>query len=107
MGQTTRVEFSQRTKDIVAARAGYRCSFPTCRKGTIGPGFGSEETASIGVACHIFSAAPGGPRGRHDVTTEQLAAVSNGFWACPDHARLVDTNDGERYPAGLLIGWRD
>lgn len=107
MGETTRVEFSQRTRDVIAARAGYRCSFPTCRKGTIGPGFGGEETASIGVACHIFSAAPGGPRGRHDLTAEQLAAVSNGFWACQDHARLVDTNDGQRYPAGLLIGWRD
>jgi hypothetical protein len=33
-------------------------------------------------------------------------SADNGFWACEDHAKLIDTNQRGRFPAGLLLGWR-
>lgn len=80
---------------------------PGCGRVTIGPGPEPNNFASIGVACHIYSAAPGGPRGQGSLTAEQLGDVENGFWACQDHAKLIDTNEGARYPANLLRSWRE
>lgn len=101
-----REEFTNTTKELIAGRAGYRCAVPSCRRITIGPGSASHQTASIGVACHIFSAAAKGPRGQGGLEPEQLKSHENGFWACANHAKLVDTNDGAAYPAGKLLGWR-
>lgn len=99
-------DFPARTRRLIAERAGYRCSKPDCRRQTLGPGAGPYETACIGVACHIYSAAPGGPRGTGGLSPEQLQSVSNGIWLCADHAKLVDTSLGSGYPAPLLRGWR-
>lgn len=41
------------------------------------------------------------------MSPDQLTSAENGFWACETHAKLVDTNDGHRYPVGLLLGWRE
>lgn len=106
MGGDERENFTGAVRQIIAGRAGYRCSFPTCGRVTIGPGATARQTASNGVACHIFSAAPNGPRGQGGLTADQLKDVENGFWACEDHAKLVDTNEGKRYPAATLLGWR-
>ncbi|MER7272430.1 AAA family ATPase [Micromonospora carbonacea] len=32
--------------------------------------------------------------------------MANGIWLCQEHARLVDTNNGDAFPAKLLIQWR-
>lgn len=53
-------DFPARTRRLIAERAGYQCSKPDCRRQTLGPGTGPYETACIGIACHIYSAAPGG-----------------------------------------------
>jgi energy-coupling factor transporter ATP-binding protein EcfA2 len=101
-----RDEFSQPTKDLLAGRAGERCSVPGCATPTIGPGATRDESASTGVACHIFSARPNGPRGQGGLTPEQLRSPENGFWACAVHGRLIDTNEGREYPAETLRRWR-
>ena len=106
MSSDDRENFSKPTKDFLAERAGHRCCVPGCATRTIGPGASPDETARIGVACHIFSAAPDGPRGRGGLTPEQLRGPENGFWACPNHARLIDTNDGKQFPAETLLRWR-
>ncbi len=102
-----RAEFSNTTKQTIAGRAGYRCSFPDCDRVTIGPGAASNQIASVGCACHIYSASPGGPREQGGLSLEQLVGAENGFWACENHAKLVDTNLGKRYSAGLLLSWRE
>lgn len=102
-----RENFPAAVKDTIAGRAGYRCTLPECDKVTIGPGATSGETASVGVACHIYSASPNGPRGQGGLSSAQLKSAENGFWACANHSKLVDTNDGRRYPAGVLLGWRE
>jgi hypothetical protein len=106
MTANNREEFDQRTKDVIAARAGYRCSFPACPRITIGPGVTSDQVASCGVAAHIFSASPNGPRGQGELTVERLSSASNGIWLCANHARDVDANGGRGYPASLLLSYK-
>ena len=44
-----RDDFSQRTKDLLANRVGWKCSNPNCRKATRGAGTGKENIINIGV----------------------------------------------------------
>lgn len=103
---TRSADFSPKTRRIIAQRAGYQCSEPTCRRPTIGPGATSEQVAETGMASHIFSAAEGGPRMTGGLTVEQRSAADNGIWLCYTHGKLVDTNAGNAYPVSLLQAWK-
>ena len=103
---TERAEFPARVRRLIAERAGYRCSKPDCRRPTLGPGPGPNDIVCIGTASHVYSAAPGGPRGTGGLTFEERQSASNGIWLCADHSRLIDTNQGWNYPAQLLHSWR-
>ncbi|RYB04335.1 hypothetical protein [Lichenibacterium ramalinae] len=100
-------EFTLKTRNTLAERAGFECSVPGCGKRTIGPGADADETSSIGRACHIYSAGVHGPRGRGGLTEEQLSDLENGFWACADHGDIIDNNKGKEYPVGLLKYWKE
>lgn len=103
---TARIEFSDATKRVVAQRSAYRCNIPDCGRLTIGPGTGPEETALTGVAAHIFSASPGGPRGSSGLNHHEIRSTRNAIWLCADHARLIDTNRGASYPPELLLSYK-
>lgn len=100
-------DFSAKTKNILAGRAGYQCSHPQCGIITIGPGDDLESVSSIGEAAHIYSASINGPRGQGSLSDEELKSIENGFWACKNHARLIDTNKGEGFSAEQLKSWKD
>ncbi len=101
-----RDNFGNHTKDILAARVAYRCSFPGCKLITIGPGSqGNEHVISIGEAAHIYSAAPNGPRNNPGLSPEQRSSVDNGIWMCKSHSRLIDV-DETNYSAETLIKWK-
>lgn len=104
----TRDEFNQRTKDILAKRTGYKCSFPSCWSNTIGPS--NESTSPIdstGMACHIYAAAPGkgAKRYKKDMTHEERKSENNGIWMCYKHGKQID-NDEERFTAEMLFQWK-
>jgi hypothetical protein len=80
-----RENFPATVKEVIAVRAGYRCTFPECDNVTIGPGSAPGQIASVGVACHIYSASPNGPRGQGGLSPDQLKSAENGFWACSNH----------------------
>jgi hypothetical protein len=101
-----RDNFSAAAQASLAKRVAYRCSAPTCRATTIGPGIEDSKTVSVGVACHITAAAPGGPRFDHTLSPGQRSHIENGIWLCQTHAREIDV-DPSRYPATLLHQWRD
>jgi hypothetical protein len=101
-----RADFSHTTADLIAARAGYQCSFPTCDRRTIGPGAGPRDTSSSGVAAHIYSASPNGPRGQGGLTHDELTKPENGIWLCAEHARLVDNNQGRRFSSETLLSYK-
>lgn len=104
---TTRANFSPSTKRIIAQRAGYRCSIPACRALTIGPGKMPNQISNTGTACHIFSASPNGPRGQGGLQNAEIQQATNGIWMCRKHGALVDTNQGNAYPASLLISLKN
>ena len=65
-----RDDFSQRTKDLLANRVGWKCSNPNCRKATRGAGTGKENIINIGIASHITAASKGGPRYDENITSQ-------------------------------------
>ena len=102
-----RAEFSKKTKDALAARVAYRCSFPGCGRITIGPGNShSEHFVNLGEASHIYGASENGPRPKPSLTIEERSAISNGIWLCKSHARLIDI-DTNNFSAETLLLWKE
>lgn len=101
-----RDNFSQKTKDILAKRVGFRCSNPYCRKLTCGANENPEKATSIGVAAHIAAAAKGGPRYDECMTPDERKSLSNGIWLCQSCSKLIDV-DEIHYTAEVLREWKD
>ena len=99
-------DFDENTKQIIAMRAGYRCSFPGCNKITIGPGGESHEYENTGQAAHIFAASAGGPRGTGGLSVDQRKHAQNGTWLCYKHGKMIDSHKGARYPASQMQQWK-
>lgn len=104
--RSTRINFSEKTRRIVAGRSGYTCSYPGCEALTIGPAKGSEDVSRTGVAAHIYSAAPKGPRGQGILTEEQLKSPENAIWLCSTHSTMIDQNRGTAYPPAVLVSYK-
>lgn len=100
-----RDNFSQKTKDIIASRVGYKCSFPGCDKQTVGPHTDINKTVSVGVAAHISAAAPGGPRYDPYMTEDERKSPENGIWLCETHATLID-KDPNKYTIAVLQSYK-
>lgn len=101
-----RDDFSVSVKRILAERAGFLCSHPNCKIPTVYPSVSNgAKSESIGVACHIAAAAPGGPRYDALMTPEQRSSINNGIWLCQLHARAIDS-DEKAYPVELLHSWK-
>ena len=105
---TERAEFSEKTRILVAQRAGYRCSYPNCGKLTVGPDKDPSKAVDTGIAAHIYSAALSGkgPRGTGDLRKSELESPENCIWLCAHHASLIDKRQGENYPATLLHSYK-
>ena len=88
-----RDDFNAATLQMIAKRAGYFCSHPTCGRLTVGP---SEDRKSgvtmVGIAAHIVAAAGRGPRADPSLTSAQRSAAANGIWMCAIHAKWIDDN---------------
>ena len=87
-----RDNFTEKTKKLIALRAGYRCSKPGCGVLTIGAASDDERTINVGVIAHITAAAPTGPRYDAAFTVERRKHHSNGILLCCTHAKLVDSD---------------
>jgi hypothetical protein len=97
--------FSEEVKRTLANRVSSECSNPDCHTSTSGPQLDSAKALNIGVAAHITSASPGGPRFDQSLTNEQRSHADNGIWLCQNCAKLVD-NDVARYSETLLRAWK-
>jgi hypothetical protein len=100
-----RDEFTSRTIDILAKRAGYVCSNPECQCPTVGAAQAHDGFINVGVASHITAASPGGPRYDPSLTSEERRDQSNGVWLCQTHAKLIDS-DAEHFTAERLRQWK-
>lgn len=97
-----RDDFPKATREALALRAQYCCSYPGCPQITAGPS--DESTLKfvvLGVAAHMHAASSQGPRYLGSMTPAQRAHIDNGIWLCPTHATLID-RDVQRFPAEAL-----
>lgn len=100
----SRDDFSKPTIDILAKRVRHQCSNPGCKQPTIGPNL-NGKTTTIGTACHITGASPGGPRYEQRLSKEERGCIENGIWLCNNCAKLIDS-DINNYPTRKLITWK-
>lgn len=100
-----RDDFKADVKDLLAKRAGMKCSNPNCRRPTSGPQEDPNKVLNIGVAAHITAASKGGPRYSGKMSPQERRSEANGIWLCQTCAKLVD-NDEARYSEDLLRRWR-
>jgi hypothetical protein len=95
LAKRNRDDFTKGTVVQIAKRAGWLCSFPTCRKPTVGATSDDEGDINIGTAAHICAAAPGGPRYDEAMSPDERSSVKNGIWMCRDHGKAIDSTDPE------------
>lgn len=105
-----REDFDHATKEQLAKRAAYLCSFVGCHRSTFGPSREAiDKTANTGVAAHICAASkgPGARRRLLDLKLDRalLRKYENGIWMCETHAKLIDT-DEVSYTVEMLKDWR-
>ena len=99
---TNRDNFSKKTKNRLAARAGYRCSMTGCGVTTVGPSDESPEAVvNVGVAAHICAAAQNGRRYDPNMTAAERSDIHNGIWLCSTHSVEIDRNES-RYKPDVL-----
>jgi hypothetical protein len=100
-----RDDFKPATRLQIAKRAGWLCSFPTCRTPTVGATSDGEGVIDIGTAAHICAAAPGGPRYDEKQSPEERSSAKNGIWMCRDHGKAIDSADSE-FTVERLLEWK-
>jgi len=101
-----RQDFTKATKRIIAGMAGHQCSYLTCTIRTSAPDLDGGAMHQAGVAAHIYSASPSGPRGQGGLTQQELMHHDNGIWLCKLHASVIDDNNGIGHPAELLLSYK-
>lgn len=105
MASKNRDDFSEKTRLQIAKRAGWVCSFPTCRTPTVGATSDGDGEINIGTAAHICAAAPGGPRYDEKMLPEERSSAKNGIWMCRDHGKAIDSTDPE-FTVERLRQWK-
>ena len=85
-----RDDFTKKTIDLLARRAGGKCSM--CFAPTWGPNDKPYSVTNIGQAAHIAAAAEGGPRYVASMTPEERTSISNGLWLCSNCHDQIDRN---------------
>lgn len=99
MANRNRDDFLKKTWLQIAKRAGWLCSYPPCRRHTVG------GDIMVGIAAHICAASPDGPRYDPNQTPEQRRAAENGIWMCRDHGTAIDSKDPE-FTVERLREWK-
>lgn len=102
---SNRDNFSAKVRTELAKRVAYRCSNPNCGRITVGPRGASDGSVITGIACHIFAAAPKGPRANQNITSDERSAIDNGIWLCYNCSALID-KDPNAFPPDLLLKWK-
>jgi hypothetical protein len=100
-----RDDFTERIKQLLAKRVGFRCSNPICRVATSGPSDDPTKVVNLGVAAHISAASERGPRFEPNLSADKRRDSSNGIWLCQNCAKLIDS-DTSRFSVHLLNSWK-
>ncbi|KXY96489.1 MULTISPECIES: HNH endonuclease [Bacillus cereus group] len=106
MGRKT--DFTEKTKEILAKRVGYRCSNPKCRKGTSRPHpINENKSINVGEAAHIKGASENGPRFDLHLSIPECKSISNGIWLCQQCHKVVDDKElSKTLTVETLLYWK-
>lgn len=106
MGNIVRDNFSQKTKELLAERAGFTCSNPSCRVNTSGASINNlSAVVRVGEAAHICAAAPNGARYDKNQSSDERSGYNNGIWLCATCATMID-KDPSTYTVMVLLDWK-
>lgn len=106
MASRKRDNFTQATVVQIGKRAGWLCSFPNCRKFTVGAtADDNEKSINTGTASHICAAAPNGPRFDESMSQTERSSARNGIWMCRDHGTAIDSTDS-KFTTDELREWK-
>lgn len=104
MTQKNDYKFAAGVKQSVFRLAGGRCAFKDCAKHL------TSDKNNCQIA-HIYPAKDNGPRSiyikEHGIDGSFRESEKNGILMCPDHASLIDKDDGKGYPPATLFDWKD
>ncbi len=102
---STAPNFTRRTKETLAKRAGQTCSSPDCRRPTSGPHSEDDKATNLGEAAHIRAAREGQARYDRSMTDGERADISNGIWLCRECAKKIDADEAT-YTVERLNTWK-
>lgn len=88
--------FGGRIRKAIAARAGFRCSLPSCRL---------AAPPDLGVLAHITAVHPQGPRYDPSLSPDERQAPENAIWVCQNCAKLIDSRP-DVFSAEALRAWK-
>ncbi|MBU5206334.1 hypothetical protein [Bacillus safensis] len=103
----TEGKFTSRVVNIIAMRAGHRCSKPDCGKATIkAKPYPYDDGYTIdGEAAHIRGRTERSARYDKDYPVKDLNSSKNGVWLCGNCHKEVDDNP-KSYSIELLEQWK-
>ena len=97
--------YSARTLKLLFAMSGNQCAYPNCSNPLIEPATEQSDALVIAQICHIYALNTAGPRGKSDLTQNELNSNDNLILLCPNHHAVVD-GQHDTYPAHLLKDWK-
>ena len=91
-----RDDFPEETRQLIAKRAGYICSYPDCGRMTVAISPDRKTGLTMtGVAAHITAASIDGPRFDKAMSSEERKSERNGIWTCQIHGKFIDDNSSK------------
>ncbi|MEM9092921.1 MAG: LPO_1073/Vpar_1526 family protein [Cyanobacteria bacterium P01_F01_bin.53] len=102
-----RDDFSKPTKRLLAERANFICTNPSCRRNQLAPSSEQKDKViHLGKAAHICAASSNGPRYDASQSSEERASIDNAIYLCGSCADKVDKNNGADFSVQLLLDWK-
>lgn len=97
---------SNRSRQVIWARAAGRCEYRGCNKILIGDLISGSEDKNFGFVAHIVADRPTGPRGDSVRSIHLSDDVSNLMLLCATHHKLVDVDRLEEHPEERLLAMK-
>ena len=103
---SSRDDFLEGTKRLLAGRSAYLCARPGCRKLTIGPGSSPATSVSIGSRHTSALQRQGDLASTRRRATRIVAQFTTVSGCAKTTARLVDANVGDGFRVEELLSWK-